>query len=198
MRDPKPLKKYAKPDIPTLEELLGDLGTPRRRFLVLAGAGAVAAAGGGLLAACGPGNDDDSGGDDDSAPGDDDDSTPWDDDDGGIDADDDDTSVPQECRLPQKGDHPMAIGGGDSLTYSVAAVVTDWSVVSYLHDNEDLAFEVLDAILSKFDCVTLPDAVVDVNVEMATALTDLIRDVGGLTCSVYEVALTVVECLPAE
>lgn len=92
----------------------------------------------------------------------------------------------------------MAIAGGDSLTYSVAAMVTDWSVVNYLHDNEALAFEVLDGILAKFDCATLPHAVVEVNADMAAALTDLIRDVGGLTCSVYEVALTVVECLPAE
>ena len=201
MRDPRPLKKYRRPDIPTLEEILEE--PPRRRFLELAGAGAVALAGGGLLAACGPGNDDDdndSAGDDDSAPvgddDDDDDSTPWDDDDGGI--DDDDDSAPIDCPLPQKGNHQTAILGGDSLAYSVVALVTDWSVVSYLHDHEGLAFEVLDALLVKYSCATLPDAIAAVQVDMADALTELIRDVGGLTCSVYEVSVTISECVVAE
>jgi len=199
VRDPRPLKDYDRPDIPTLDELLDELGHPRRRFLVLAGAGALAVAGGGLLAACNPGNDDDDsgGGDDDSAPGDDDDddSTPWDDDDGGI--DDDDDSEPMDCRLPQKGAHQATIGGGDMLTYTLNALVTDWSVVSYLHDNEALAFEVLDAVLAKVDCATLPDVLGAVQKDMAAALTDLIRDVGGLTCSVYQVDLYVDDCVPA-
>jgi hypothetical protein len=188
VRDPRPLKGYRKPDILTVEELLEE--PARRRFLELAGAGALAVAAGGLLVACGPGDDDD---DDDETGGDDDSEPYWDDDDGGID-DDDTTSDPLDCRLPQMGYHEVTIDGGDTLSYSVIAWVTDWSVVSYLNDNEGLALEVLDGVLSKHDCATLPAAAAVVESDMANALTDLIRDVGGLTCSVYEISLYIDEC----
>ena len=203
MRKPRPLKHYDKPDIPTLEEVLEEIEPPRRRFLRLAGAGVVAAAGGGLLTVCKPcgdddteGLDDDSGtGDDDTTPGDDDDDTPWDDDDdGGI---DDDDSASYACRLPKVGEHQVILAGGELLTYSVLARVTAESVTYYLQSNEDLAFEVLDAQLGEHDCVTLPDDLWTVASQMAFALTELIRDVGGFTCSVESISIDIVACVEA-
>jgi len=199
VREPRPLKNYDAPDIPTLEDLLAEL--PRRRFIELAGAGALALVGGRLLTSCSPGNDDndtgsddDSGiGDDDSTPGDDDDDTPWDDDDdGGID-DDDDALYP--CPLPKIGEHQTPLIGGGSLTYSVLAFVTGESVTYYLQSNEDLAFEALDAVVSKYDCATLPDSEAVVSNQMAAALTQLVQDVGGFTCSVQALTLYVEECI---
>ncbi len=202
MRKPRPLEDYDKPVIPTLEELLAE--PPRRRFLELAGAGALSLAGGGLLSACSPGNDDDDddskgdddsgAGDDDSTPGDDDDDdTPWDDDDdGGIDDDDDSLYL---CSLPKVGAHQTGIGGGGSLTYSVTAWVTGESVTYYLQSNEDLVFEILDAIVSEYDCAALPDSLAVVSNYMASELTQLVQDVGGFTCSVQTTTLEIVECV---
>jgi len=207
MRRPRPTKHYDKPDIPTFEELLEEIAQPRRRFLRLAGAGIVAAAGGGLLTVCKPcGDDDTQGGDDDSGTGDDDttpsgdddddDSTPWnDDDDGGIGDDDDSSSY--TCRLPKVGEHQVLMAGGELLTYSVMAWVTGESVTYYLQSNEDLAFEVLDAQLGEHDCETLPDDIWTVANQMAFALTELIRDVGGYTCSVESISIEIADCVEA-
>ena len=198
MRDPRPLKNYDRPDVPTIEELLED--SHRRRFLELTGAGALTLVGGGFWTACSPGNDDDDndddsgGGDDDLTPGDDDDTHNWDDD-GGI--DDDDDSAMYECRLPAKGDHSTLVLAEDSLTYAIMAWVTDPSVTSYLHTHEEQAFEILDGLVVKYDCASLPKSATVVQVEMANALTEFIRDVGGLTCSVAEVEILIVDCVPA-
>jgi len=188
VREPRPLKNHDGPAIPTLEGLLED--PARRRFLELAGAGALAVAGGGWLAACGPSSDDDN-----SAPGDDDDTeTYWDDDDGGID-DDDDASAVQDCRLPRSGYHEATIELGNVVSYSVVAWVTGWSVVDYLHDHEDEAMQVLDAVISAHNCASLSGPVGQLQMDMASALTDLVRDVGGLTCSVQELTIYIDGCL---
>lgn len=171
MREPRPLRRYRKPDVPTLEDLLED--PARRKFLELAGAGAVALAGGGLLVAC-----DDHREDDDSGASADDDYDDW-----------------AYSRIPQSEAHEATIGGGDLLVYYVRASATSWSVAIYLDDNEGPALEVLDTVLRAHDCGAFPGSVGAVEADMADALTYLCKNVGGLSGSVHEVSLHVEVCM---